>query len=288
MDQYNLQPYQKKFVELLASTGALFFKDGLALKDGRGTPYFVNIGKFNKGDTSYELGCLYAGIIVDRLLSKGKKVDVISGPSYKASAIAQATAIALWNKHNIRVGFNYDRKEAKTHGEATQTADMWVGEEFFDGCNWLIVDDVGTTMNTKIEHIEKAKYTEQQKKIKTNLIGIILGVDREQVDAVYNTSNGKPAYLPDKKIDPSCVTHGKRGEDAILKFMREQKVPVFAGVGITSAVEFAHELELKNQKGARVVDDDAMKKFREYMKAEEPGYGADLTARQKTIDALLA
>jgi orotate phosphoribosyltransferase len=283
-----MKPYQENFTRRLASTGALFFKSGLDLKDGRGTPYFVNIGKFNDGDSSYELGCLYAGIVVDNLINKGKKVDIISGPSYKASAIAQATAIALHKEHNIKVGFNYDRKEAKTHGEATQTADMWVGAEFFDGCNWVIVDDVGTTMNTKVEHIDKAKFTEQQKKIKTNLIGIVLGVDREQVDAVYNTPNNKPTYLPNKKVDPSCVLHGKRGEDAILKFMREQKVPVFAGVGITAAVEFTHSAQLKNPKDARVVDDEAMAKFREYMRTEEPGYGADLTARQATIDALLA
>mgnify|MGYP000536502158 CR=1 FL=1 len=53
--------------------------------------------------------------------------------------------VALQLEFGITVGFNYDRKEAKTHGEASKVKKLWVGKEFFDGCNWIIVDDVGTT-----------------------------------------------------------------------------------------------------------------------------------------------
>jgi len=37
-----MEDYQKRFSEFLANSGALFFKEGFILKDGRPTPYFVN------------------------------------------------------------------------------------------------------------------------------------------------------------------------------------------------------------------------------------------------------
>src|SRR3989338_8343912 len=113
-----MDQYKKKFAEFLHKTGAIFFKPGLKLKDGRPTPYFINIGNFNDGQTSYELGKFYAEMIVANNLHK--KLDIVFGPSYKGSAIAQTTAIALFKEHGIKVGFNYDRKEAKAHGEASE------------------------------------------------------------------------------------------------------------------------------------------------------------------------
>ncbi|MCD6547763.1 MAG: hypothetical protein J7K22_04400 [Nanoarchaeota archaeon] len=254
-----MKPYQKKFAELLAKTGAIFFGEGLILKDGRPTPYFVNMGGFNNGNLSYQLGLFYANIIKEKFFDKGKNIDIISGPSYKASAIAQATAIALQLEFGITVGFNYDRKEAKTHGEASKVKKLWVGKEFFDGCNWIIVDDVGTTMRTKVEHIKKVRFTEKQLGIKTNLLGVVIGVDREQVDA------------------------GEGGEDAILKFMKEYGVPVYAGLGITETVNYLFENEVKGPDGTRVVDEEAMEEFRKYMKT----YGVDLQARAAAIEELL-
>ena len=39
----NMKPYQENLARLLAESGALFFRSGLRLKDGRPTPYFVNL-----------------------------------------------------------------------------------------------------------------------------------------------------------------------------------------------------------------------------------------------------
>jgi len=51
-----MEEYKKRLSLALAETGALFFDKGLVLKDGRPTPYFVNIGKFNTGRLLLELG----------------------------------------------------------------------------------------------------------------------------------------------------------------------------------------------------------------------------------------
>ena len=44
-----MKPYQEDLAAILAESQALFFQDGLTLKDGRPTPYFVNFGLFRTG-----------------------------------------------------------------------------------------------------------------------------------------------------------------------------------------------------------------------------------------------
>ncbi len=111
-----LKPYQQRLARLLAGCGALFFAPDLRLKDGRPTPYFVNLGKLNTGRLALEMGRCFAGWIAEQGLA-GQN-PVILGPSYKGSALALATAMCLWQDEAAELYFDYDRKEAKTHGEA--------------------------------------------------------------------------------------------------------------------------------------------------------------------------
>ena len=83
-----MQDHQKAFAKLLADTGALFFAQGLRLKDGRPSPYFVNMGLFRTGRLNSLLGSFLAQMIVSNNLADG--IDVILGPSYKGSALAVA------------------------------------------------------------------------------------------------------------------------------------------------------------------------------------------------------
>ena len=63
-----MEDYQKKFVRLLADSGALFFEDGLKLKDERPTPYLVNIGNIsNNAYFARELGNAYARMIYNEI-----------------------------------------------------------------------------------------------------------------------------------------------------------------------------------------------------------------------------
>ena len=55
----SLKPFQQEFARFLVETGSLFFRQGLVLKDGRPSPYFVNLGKFSTGKLSYRLGSFF-------------------------------------------------------------------------------------------------------------------------------------------------------------------------------------------------------------------------------------
>ena len=58
-----MDEYKKSLARTLAETGALFFDRNLVLKDGRPTPYFVNMAMFKTGRLSLELGSFFASMI---------------------------------------------------------------------------------------------------------------------------------------------------------------------------------------------------------------------------------
>ncbi len=232
-----MESFQEDFADRLADSDGnpLFFGTNLKLKDGRDTPYFVNIGGFSQtAEGMWILGSCFAGM-AKKMMVDGMPIDIISGPSYKASAIAQATATALYRERGINLGFNYDRKEIKAHGEGSGKGKMFVGAEFYDCCNVLIVDDVGTSMRTKIDHIAKIEAAASDLEIKVNVTGVLIGVDREQVGPVY-----REGYDPAKHANENSewVSHGKRGEDAIANFTAETGVPVFSVLGVRMLMQY--------------------------------------------------
>ena len=218
----NMKVYKEKLALLLADTGALFFARDLVLKDGRPTPYFVNMAMFKTGRLSLELGSYFATMMVERGLAD--ETDIILGPSYKGSAIALAASIFLWQEYGRDTLFEYDRKEAKTHGEGSVSKNIFVNRTFFDGCRVFIVDDVATSMGTKYDLLEKVEREAQALGIEYRITGIGIGIDREQVTAVYD-EGGK-------------VIPGKRGSNAVQDFVEKSGVPVYAVAGIREIVEF--------------------------------------------------
>jgi orotate phosphoribosyltransferase len=177
---------------------------------------------FRTGRLSMEMGAFFADMMVSRSIAQ--ETDIILGPSYKGSAIALATAIALYTRHGIDISFDYDRKEAKTHGEFDHSGGIFVNRTFFDGCRVLVVDDVATSMGTKYELLQKVQREGASKKINVSIKGIGIAVDREQTAAVYD-ENGK-------------VVPGKKGENAIGKFVSDTKIPVYAVAGISEVVHY--------------------------------------------------
>jgi orotate phosphoribosyltransferase len=220
----SLKPFQQEFARLLVETGSLFFRQGLVLKDGRPSPYFVNLGKFSTGKLSYRLGSFYARFLIES--SWLPEVDVIVGPSYKGSAIAQATAVNLWLEHHLDLSFDYDRKEVKAYGEASGQKNIMVNDTFSDGCGLWIVDDVGTSMATKYDLLEKIDRETVNKNISLRLVGLCLGVDRQQTTACYDES-GK-------------IILGKKGVDAIRKFTKNTGVPVFSLAPISEVMHYLY------------------------------------------------
>jgi len=223
-----MENYKKKFALTLAETGGIFFDEDLILKDGRPTPYFVNTATFKTGRLGLEMGQFFAGMMISQGLEG--ETDIVLGPSYKGSAIALATTIALWQKHHIDLAFEYDRKEAKTHGEARKGKSVFVNQTLFDGCRIFVVDDVATSMGTKLELLEKLENEARLKGMTFHVTGIGIGIDREQTTAVYD-QEGK-------------VVLGQKGENAIQDFFRKTGIQVYPVAGIREIVEFLYKEQI--------------------------------------------
>ena len=247
-----MENYKKQLARRLADIGALFFDRDLVLKDGRPTPYFVNMAMFKTGKFSLELGSFFAGMIISQGLVEN--IDIILGPSYKGSSIALATSIALWNEHKYDLLYDYDRKEAKTHGEASASKSLFVNRTFFDGCRIFIVDDVATSMNTKIDLLEKIEGEAQSQGISCHVAGIGIGIDREQTTAIYDKDN-KPIA-------------GQKGKNAIYDFVSKSGVPVYAVAGIREIIEYIYQEKIPVMiEGAKMpVNKKTKAEFDEYIK----------------------
>jgi orotate phosphoribosyltransferase len=246
-----MEEYKKQLSSTLVETGALFFDEGLILKDGRPSPYFVNLGKFCTGRLLLEMGSYFAEMIVNRSLLD--TIDIIVGPSYKGSAIAVATASALFQHHGRDVLFDYDRKEAKRHGEGSSSAALFVNNTFFDGARVFIVDDVVTSMETKYEFVQKIDGESESRGIQVQIVGLGIAVDREQTTALYDESGN--------------IVLGKRGANPISEFTSRTGIPFFSVVGIREIVEYVYEqrIPLFISKQKRAMDEATKTEFDNYL-----------------------
>jgi len=133
----------ENFVRYALKIGALeLIPEGRNLKSGRVSPYFFNSGLFNSGKPLIELSESYS---VKIPLRSG----VIFGPAYKGSVLAPTIAMTIWKRYEINIGFAFNRKEAKDHGEKG----IIVGHSLA-GKNVCIVDDVITTGTSSREAVE--------------------------------------------------------------------------------------------------------------------------------------
>lgn len=158
------------FTKFLLDSGALKFGD-FTLKSGRQSPYFINAGAFDDGMKIASLGDYYAQRIIaaikDGVLSSN--IDTVFGPAYKGIPLAVSTSMALTNNYNMPVGFTFDRKERKDHGDGG----MMVGKPLKDGMKVLLVDDVMTAGTAVREVLPKLKA-----EANVEVVGLILAVDR--------------------------------------------------------------------------------------------------------------
>jgi len=108
-----MEEYKIEFIEFLLKTGALRVGGDFTLKSKRISPWFVNIGDFNDGETTSALGEFYADSI---FLDSGEQFDLIYGIPEKGNALAVATAIGLVEKGG-NVPWFVTRKFPKDYGE---------------------------------------------------------------------------------------------------------------------------------------------------------------------------
>lgn len=158
--------YKQRFIQFMVENEVLLFGD-FTLKSGRKAPYFINAGKYRTGSQIAQLGEYYAECFLEN------KVDAktLIGPAYKGIPLAVATAVALAENHGVDVGFCFDRKEVKDHGEGG----MFVGQQLHDGDRVAIIEDVMTSGKALREILPKIG---QEANVQVE--AMIISVDRQE------------------------------------------------------------------------------------------------------------
>jgi orotate phosphoribosyltransferase len=236
-----LKDYQIDLALTLAETGAFFFAPNLKLKDGRPTPYFVNIGAFNTGKLVSKLGNFFASMLVHANIANN--IDVVVGPSYKGSSLACTTVSSLWQKDKIDIRFDYDRREIKSHGEASTRTSFFVNNSLQPDSKIFVVDDVGTSMTTKLELIDKINAEAKRKETQYSIIGVGLGVDRQQTTAIYR--EGK-------------IVLKTRGVNAIEEFIKQTGIMVYHLIKITELISYLYYEKIEVKGGSAIKDEEAL------------------------------
>ena len=217
-----MQTYKKKFAEFLVRADALQFGE-FTLKSGRSSPYFFNSSKFNDGPLIEELGSYYAAAIEEN----APNCNLIYGPAYKGIPLCISTAIALSARLNQNIGYFFNRKEKKTHGDQGTL----VGQFPLAGDSVVMVDDVITDGLTKIESVKLIREL-----CKVEFSGVLVALDRMEKNSQDN--------------------------DAITEFQQKTGVPVWSIITIREICDY-----LKNRKigGSVVLDESTFLKIENYL-----------------------
>ena len=96
--------------------------------------------------------------------------DVLFGPAYKGIPLGAVVCAALYSDYGIDVGFAYNRKEAKDHGEGGKL----VGASMEGGKRVLVIDDV-ITAGTAIRESH-----EMLSSIGAKTVGVVIALDRAE------------------------------------------------------------------------------------------------------------
>ena len=158
--------YRERFARFAARSGLLRF-GRFTTRSGRASPYFFDTGACADGAALDELGGYYAAAIADRF----PDATLLFGPAYKGITLAAAAAIALSRGRAQPVGFCFDRKERKEHGEGG----LLVGRLPAAGDRVVIVDDVITDGTSKRQAIELL-----QRETGIRPAGLLVAVDRQE------------------------------------------------------------------------------------------------------------
>ncbi|MGK5090477.1 orotate phosphoribosyltransferase [Deltaproteobacteria bacterium TL4] len=218
-----MQSYKIEFIEFIVKVKALQFGE-FTLKSGRISPYFFNASLFNSGTLVSKLGYFYA--------KAAQELDphhtVIFGPSYKGIPLCVTTAIAMSTLFNKEVGYFFDRKEQKTHGDKG----ILVGYQPQANDRIIMVDDVITDGLTKKEALKLI-----EKLTPASIIGIIVAVDRMERNA--------------------------EGENTLKAFQKDTGVPVRAIVSIN---EISQYLLNRNIEGSVYLNQETYDRIETYLK----------------------
>lgn len=171
---------EKTFLDLLLKKGALkviqSVREPFILKSGRASPYFINIGALTDGESLVKIKWAFTSFIV-HLLEQGmlEKFNFIFGPAYKGITLAALSCEGLSEIYGINTRYIYDRKEVKSYGDISADKIIVGANHFNREDKILLIDDVVTTGETKIDSLEKLKVLGSH-----TVVGLVLLVDRQE------------------------------------------------------------------------------------------------------------
>jgi len=192
-----------EFIRFAIDAGVLRF-GSFVTKAGRDSPYFFNAGLFHHGGLLGSLAECYAKTFLAAEFDGRLQADLLYGPAYKGITLASATAVAL-AQAGRDIGFAYNRKEAKDHGEGGNV----VGAELKGRV--LIIDDVisaGTSVRESVEIIKSHGATPA---------GVLIALDRME--------RGGTAAAP-------------TANSAVQEVQDQLGIPVIAIATLSSLLEF--------------------------------------------------
>jgi orotate phosphoribosyltransferase len=152
--------YRQEFIRFTIQQNVLRFGE-FKTKAGRLSPYFFDAGLFYDGAALKKLAQFYAKAI----LAAGVPFDMLFGPAYKGIPLVAAVAIALADEGRS-VGYSFNRKEAKDHGEGGSVIGAPLAGKV------LIVDDVisaGTSVRESVNLIRASSAVP---------CGVVIALDR--------------------------------------------------------------------------------------------------------------
>ena len=193
-----------EFIQFLISEKALRF-GSFTLKSGLKSPFFINLGDICSGSALKFVGQAFA----QKIQADFGGADVLFGPPYKGISLSSAAAIAYTELYHQKVFTCYNRKEAKTHGEAG----MFVGHTPQPGERIIVIDDVLTTGGTKVEAIELLEKT-----FAVTVSGVLVTVDRRK----KGTDAGLGNYPLSALVTlPDMIAFLKNKNDENYKLMQD-------------------------------------------------------------------
>ena len=189
--------HRGEFIDFALKSQALAFGT-FTTKAQRRSPYFFNAGRFDGGASLLSLGRFYARTLVAAERERGLAFDMLFGPAYKGITLAAATAMAFAampeEEGGRDIGFAYNRKEAKAHGEGGTLVGARLAGKV------IIVDDVLTDGASKRESVDIIRAAGAQP------VGVVIALDRMERKDEADESTGS----------------------AVEAFEEEYGIPVFA------------------------------------------------------------
>jgi orotate phosphoribosyltransferase len=119
------------------------------------------------------------------------------GPAYKGIPLGAVVSSALYSNYGINVGYAYNRKEAKDHGEGGTL----VGASMADGKRVLVVDDVitaGTAIRESYDMLQS---------IGAEMVGVVIALDRAEKRSLEDPVSAVQAVQRDLSVSVVSIVN---------------------------------------------------------------------------------